>query len=62
MYWLYNTKTNYVILTVSFKNSISFKSPNSIKNMIEKKKKNSIETSQRIPHTGTNSTRGDLAS
>ena len=25
-------------------------------------KKNSIETSQRVPHTGTNSTRGDLAS
>ena len=28
----------------------------------EKNKKNSIETSQRVPHTGTNSTRGDLAS
>ena len=26
------------------------------------RKKNSIETSQRVPHTGTNSTRGDLAS
>ena len=26
------------------------------------KEKNSIETSQRVPHTGTNSTRGDLAS
>ena len=29
---------------------------------IVKMKKNRIETSQRVPHTGTNSTRGDLAS
>ena len=28
----------------------------------DKRQKNSIETSQRVPHTGTNSTRGDLAS
>ena len=28
----------------------------------DKREKNSIETSQRVPHTGTNSTRGDLAS
>ena len=26
------------------------------------REKNSIETSQRVPHTGTNSTRNDLAS